>query len=226
MISIFTDKTTIILRKMLKNPNSKWVIQDFIKAKDKAFGIGQGRVQNVLNEMERLGYIEREKRGAKSKTVLINSERLLENWVKAYRFEYNTITSYYSQDKKILKNIREFFKKHEDKYALTLHTAANLGTSFVKTDDIYLYLEANISKEDLLDLRQRLDLKQLVQGGNIHVIRPYYKHSVFFNARTIKGYRTVSNLQAYLDLYNFQPRGREHAEYLKKLLKDKGKHLD
>jgi hypothetical protein len=33
-------------------------------------------------------------------------------------------------------------------------------------------------------------------------------------------------LQLYLDLYNFQPRGREHAEYLKKLLEERGKSLD
>ncbi len=110
MVSIFADKTTIILRKMLKDPNSQWVIHDFIKAKDKTFGIGQGRVQMALNEMQRLGYIEREKRGAKSKTTFTNPEMLLKDWVNAYRFEYNEIHSYYSEDRNIAKKIREFFK--------------------------------------------------------------------------------------------------------------------
>jgi predicted NodU family carbamoyl transferase len=44
-------------------------------------------------------------------------------------------------------------------------------------------------------------------------------------AQTIKGYKVVSNLQLYLDLYNFKPRGREHAEYLKKAFEEKGKSL-
>ena len=225
MISIFADKTTIILRKMLKSPKDRWVIKDFVKAKDKIFGIGQGRVQKVLNEMERLGYIEREKRGARSSTILADPERLLKDWVNAYRFEHNEVYSYYSPDKNILRKIREYFYKREDKCALTLHTAANLYTSFVKTEDVYFYLNTDDIKRDTLDLRQNLGLKQLVQGGNVHVIKPYYKHSVFFDAQMVKRYRIVSNLQLYLDLYNFQPRGREQAEYLKKILEEKGKHL-
>lgn len=224
MISIFADKSTIVLRKMLKNPQCHWVIQDFIKAEDKIFGLGQGRVQKILNEMEHLGYVEREKRGAKSKTILTNSERLIDDWTKAYKFEFNEIYSYYSPDKAILTKIKEFFNKHcREKYAFTLHTAANLLTSFVKTEDIYFYMHNDNIKKDILQLRQTLDLKQLVQGGNIHIVKPYYKHSVFFNAQELKGYRVVSNLQLYLDLYNFQPRGRDHAEYLKKILEGKGK---
>ena len=73
--------------------------------------------------------------------------------------------------------------------------------------------------------RLQLDLKELVRGGNVHFIRPRYKESVFFNARIIKGYRVVAPLQLFLDLYHFQPRGREHADYLKNQLEDKGKDL-
>ena len=226
MISIFADKTSVILRKMLRSPGKQWVIHDFIKAKDKTFGIGQGRVQMIFNEMERLGYVEREKRGSKSNTIFTNPEMLLKDWVNAYRFEYNEIHSYYSEARNIAKKIREFFKGKEEKYAFTLHTGANLRTSFVKTNDVYLYFKSDNFKKDVADLRQKLDFKQLVHGGNIHIVEPYYKHSVFFSAQTIKGYRAVSNLQLYLDLYNFQPRGREHAEYLKKLLEDKGKRID
>lgn len=108
-------------------------------------------------------------------------------------------------------------------YALTLHTGANLVTSFVITDHIYLYFNPEFWEKAILDLRQRLDLKELVRGGNIHIIRPHYKKSVFYNVQTIKGYKVVSYLQLYLDLYNFQPRGQEHAEQLKNILEEKGK---
>lgn len=225
MISLFADKTTIVLRKMLNGPEEEWVIQDFVKSKDRIYGVGQGRVQKILNEMVRLGYIEREKRGPKSKAILTNPQRLLEDWVKTYRFEYNEIYSYYSPHKNILGKIKEYFKNKQEMYALTLHVAANLHTSFVKTEDIYFYLKTNNIKKDILELRQTLDLKQLVQGGNIHIIKPYYKHSVFFNTQKIKGHSIVSNLQLYLDLFNFQPRGREHAECLKRTLEEKDIHL-
>jgi hypothetical protein len=211
---------------MLKERNRTWVIQDFIKEKDKLFGISQGRIAKVLNEMGRIGYIEREKRGVKSNALFTNREKLIDDWTKEYKFEYNEIHSFYSPDKNILKKIKEYFDAKKLTYALTLHTAANLYTSFVKTEDVYFYLQGNDLKKDILNLRQGLELKQLVQGGNVHILKPYYKTSVFFNIQKIKGYNAVSNLQLYLDLYNFQPRGREHAEYLKKLLEEKGRYLD
>lgn len=226
MLSIFSDKTTLILRKMLRSPGDEWVIQDFIKAKDARYGVGQGRVAAVLNEMDRLGYLERKKRGVKSGAVLADPDKLIGDWVAEYRFDYNELHSFYTADKDILKKIKDHFRDKEKSYALTLHTAANLYTSFVRTEHVHLYFNTADFKKDLLDLRQRLDLKQLVQGGNVHITKPYYKHSVFFNAHMVNGYRVVSDLQLYLDLYNFQPRGREHAEYLKKLLEEKGKRLD
>ena len=76
-----------------------------------------------------------------------------------------------------------------------------------------------------LDLRQALDLKELKKGGNFYLIKPYYKSAVFFNTQTIKGYNVASDLQLYLDLYNFQQRGRDHAEYLLKTLKEEGKNI-
>jgi len=36
------------------------------------------------------------------------------------------------------------------------------------------------------------------------------------------GASIVSNLQLYLDLYNYKPRGAEHAEFLKRQLEQKG----
>jgi len=127
-------------------------------------------------------------------------------------------------DKNILKKFKRVLK--EDQYALTLHTGANLITSFVRTAEIFIYMNLKDWEKDILDIRQRLELKELIRGGNIHLIRPFYKNSVFFNTQKIKEYSVVSNLQLYLDLYNFQPRGREHAEYLKNLLEEKVKHLE
>jgi len=173
--------------------------------------------------MDKLGYAHRQKKGPGSFTVLENKELLLAAWLKKYQFSLNSIHTYYNPDKNIPQKIRDYIKGQ--RYALTLHTGANLITSYVNTDEVYCYLADDVSEKEVLGLRQKLDLKELKSGGNVHLVRPYYKHSVFFNAQTIKGYRVASNLQLYLDLYNFQPRGREHAEYLKKLLEEKEKNL-
>jgi len=220
MKNIFADKATLILREMLCHPQKKWVTRGFTGRG----GVSIGMSQAVLEAMARLGYIERIKRGPASYTILTDAKRLIENWKKGYSFELNEVDTYYTPDKNILTKLKNYLKDRQ--YALTLHTGANLRTFFVKTDHVYMYFESQNWNKDILDMRQRFDLKELVRGGNIHFIRPYYKKSVFFNSQMINGYKVVSNLQLYLDLFNFRPRGREHAEYLKKLLEEKGNRLD
>jgi hypothetical protein len=218
--NVFADKATLVARKMLINPKKKWVVRNFT-------GQGQlslGMAQEVLDTMEKRGYVERIKKGPRSYTVLTNKENLIADWLKAYQFDLNKIYTYYTPDRDILKRIKEHLK--DDQYALTMHTGANLITTFVKTEDVSFYLHSSDRNKDILALRQKLGLKELVRGGNIHIIKPFYKTTVFLNKQKIKGLNVVSNLQLYLDLYNFQPRGREHAEYFKKLLEEKGKHLD
>lgn len=220
MKNIFADKASLVLRKMLQNPEKRWVVRDFTGSE----GVSLGMSQEVLKAMAIKGYVERVKKGPDSYTVLTNKDKLISDWLKEYHFNLNTIDTYYSADKNILKKFKRVLK--EDQYALTLHTGANLITSFVRTEEIFIYMNLKDWEKDILDIRQRLELKELIRGGNIHLIRPFYKNSVFFNTQKIKEYSVVSNLQLYLDLYNFQPRGREHAEYLKNLLEEKVKHLE
>lgn len=217
--NIFADKATIILRKMLSNPERKWVTRDFTGDG----GVSLGMAQGALETMEKKGYIERVKRGPGSYTLLTNRDKLISDWVAEYRFELNKVDTYYSPDKNILSKLKDYLQ--DKPYAFTLHSGANLMTSFVATDQVYLYFQPDDWNKDILELRQQLDLKELVRGGNVYIIRPYYKISAFYGAQAIKGYKVVSNLQLYLDLYNFKPRGREHAQYLKEYLQEKGKNL-
>jgi len=218
--NIFADKASLVLRKMLKDPERRWVVRDFTGPG----GVSLGMSQEVLNAMEEKGYIERAKKGPNSYAILTNKRKLISDWLKEYHFNLNTIDTYYSANKNILNKFRKVLK--ENQYALTLHTGANLITSFVRTEEIFIYINLKNWKKDVLDIRQKLDLKELVRGGNIHLIHPFYKNSVFFNTQKIKRYAVVSNLQLYLDLYNFQPRGREQAEYLRNLLEEKGRNLE
>jgi hypothetical protein len=220
MKNIFADKASLVLRKMLKDSERRWVVRDFTGPG----GVSLGMSQEVLKAMEKKGYIERVKKGPDSYTILTNKDKLISDWVEEYSFDQNVIDTYYSANKNILNKFRKVLK--ENQYALTLHTGANLITSFVRTEEIFIYMNLREWEKDILDIRQKLDLKELVRGGNIHLIHPFYKNSVFFNTQKIKGYTVVSNLQLYLDLYNFQPRGREQVEHLRILLEEKGRNLE
>ncbi|MCB4791593.1 MAG: type IV toxin-antitoxin system AbiEi family antitoxin [Elusimicrobia bacterium] len=217
--NVFSDKASVIARCMLLEPKKEWVVRDFVKKKLISIGLAQG----VFAAMDKLGYVEREKKGPDSYTILTNKKKLLEDWVKEYDFGMNEIHTYYSSDRNVLSKIKKYLDKNS--YAITLHAGANLITSYVKSDDVYLYLRTDKWEKDILDIRQKLDLKELVKGGNVHIIRPFYKSSAYFNNQMINGCPVVSNLQLYLDLYHYQPRGREHAEYLKKTVEEKGKQL-
>jgi hypothetical protein len=223
MKPIFSDKASLVLRQMLRSPERQWVVRDF----EREPRVGRGWAAKVLALLRDKGYLKGEARGRAAGSVLRNQEELIEEWTRYYDFASNKVHVYYSPDRNVLSRIKRFFNIYngKDAYALTLHSGANLITNFVRTADHYLYLAPSDFDKISLELRQALDLKELKQGGNIYLIHPYYKSSGLFGLRKIKGYPVVSNLQLYLDLFHFPERGREHAEYLLRLIKEKGGKL-
>lgn len=217
--NIFADKASLVLRSMLREPGHRWVVRDFVGTD----GVSLGLAQAVLETVEAMGYAERNKKGAASFTLLTNPDLVIAEWVKAYSFSRNDMRTFYFPFSDVIKRIKTALAGLP--YAFTLHAGANFLTSWVKTEHAHLYLDDKACPDALLGLQERLGLKELVNGGNIHIIRPYYAHSVFFNNQKINGYPIVSKLQLYLDLYNFQPRGREHAERLKEMIKGRGGFL-
>jgi len=220
---LLSDKAAIIICAMLSQPVRKWVARDF----EKEFGVGRARAAAVLSELRAKGFVGGIRSGRLAHSVLQNKEELIEEWLKLYNFERNESYLYYSAHEGVLSRLKNYFasKKQGLPYALTLHTGANLITHYVNTPTVYCYLPAKNFKNASLDLRQGLDLKELKRGGNFCLIKPYYKTAAFFNTQKIKGYNVVSDLQLYLDLYYFPQRGRDHAEYLLKTLKEEGKNI-
>ncbi|MEE9176601.1 MAG: type IV toxin-antitoxin system AbiEi family antitoxin [Thermodesulfobacteriota bacterium] len=218
--SLFRDKSTLILREMLDTPDREWKVRDFVKK----CRISIGLISRTLSFLDKLGFVERVNRGRIGYTRLIKKKELLELWIKNYDFSLNKVQSFYSPDEKILEKVRNFFREKDldEFYALTLHTGANFITSYMFTEDIHIYLNHQSFDKIISEMQDRVLLKQLVRGGNVNFVYPYYRNSVFHNVRKITKYRVVSNLQLYLDLYNFAPRGREHGEYLRNVLERKG----
>ncbi len=221
MKSIFSDKATVIIRAMLSQPDRKWVVRDF----ENEFNIGRSRAADVLSTLRKKGFVGGIPSGRLAYNVLVNREELIEEWAKFYSFDLNDIYLYYSSDRNILESLRKYFKRRglSDKYALTLHSGANLITDYVNIHSVYCYLSPENFDKLSLEIRQELDLKELKRGGNVFLVKPYYKRSVFLNKQKMKGCYIVSNLQLYLDLYNFPQRGKEHARYLLKILREERK---
>ena len=223
MTNIFSDKATIVIRAMLSQPDKKWVARDY----DSEFGVGRARAAAVLSKLRAKGFIGGIRSGRLAHNIIQKRKQLLDEWLKYYSFEMNKVHLYYSPVHDVLPRLKKYFsaKKSPCGYALTLHTGANLITNYVNTPAVYCYLKDEAFDDVSLDLRQTLDLKELKSGGNFYLIRPYYKNGVFLDNQAIKGYNVVSNLQLYLDLYHYPQRGRDHAQYLLKTLKEEGKRI-
>ncbi|MFN0116987.1 MAG: hypothetical protein ACKVQC_01670 [Elusimicrobiota bacterium] len=222
---VFQDKASIVLRAMLRDPTRKWVARDFVQE----YGVSIGLVAKVLRELRNRGFIEGKDRGRLAEAVLRGRDDILKQWTSFYSMEKNKFVVLYSEQKDILKHLKNYFEKKSEKsstFALTLHSGANLLTGMhVRDSNMYLYMNFTRFKENVLKLRQALNLKELKQGGNVFIFNPYYKNSVFFTHRSVQGFPVVSDLQLYLDLFHFPQRGLEQAEMLLRVLKQKRKHL-
>ena len=80
---------------------------------------------------------------------------------------------------------------------------------FVRSTDVYIYM---FGKTD--GLMKALKLKTVEFGGNVNLVTPA-DDGVLFDIQQVEGLTLVSNIQLYLDLYNYPMRGREQAEHLR-----------
>jgi len=136
----------------------------------------------------------------------------LDTWRESYSFENNSIKSFYTFEKNkevLFKKIEEQSNSIESQYALTLHSGASFVAPFVRYTDIHMYIESKIDQ-----WIKKLDLRPVESGANIYLITPY-DEGVFQGLQIINGKKIVSNIQLYLDLYNYPSRGREQADFLR-----------
>lgn len=215
--SIFTDKASLVLRKMLMNPEKKWIVNDFLSE-----GVSLGWTSEILTEMEKEGYIERVSKGPSSYSILKNSHKLIADWVRWYRFKYNTVFRFYSNKGNIEKRLIDYLKKKNISFALTLFSGARKVAPYVKDPSIHIYIPDLSLLGDLVKFRQTLGVLELKGTGNVSLVIPFYRNSVFKYLQSVRGIKVVSSLQLYLDLYTYSPRGREQAEYLHSFYKSKG----
>ena len=217
--NIFSDRSSLVLRELLEEPERKWTTLDFIP-----LGVSKGMASVVLSRAEALGYVERASKGPESYSRLIRKEKLLKDWLNAYAFERNLQTHYYYPKPDFLKVCTRYLESKKVSYALTLFSASRLIEIYVKDDRHFLYLDLDRDQffPFLKEMVLQTGLLKLVHGGNICFAMPFYRSSVFRDSKKLKGYRVVSDLQLYLDLMGFPPAGPEEADHLTPHFKKKG----
>ncbi len=199
--SLFTEKSTWTIRKMFSNLNREWKMEELANESN----VSLGQAYKVITKLEAEGFVDK-KRGA---ITLSKPKELLDAWAKVYNFENQSTIGYYcplKDQQSIFNALRKISLKQ---YALTLGAAASLVAPFVRSTDVYMYI---VGKADRIV--KALRLKPVEFGGNVHLVTPA-DDGVLFAIQQVEGVTLVSNLQLYLDLYNYPMRGREQAEHLR-----------
>ena len=111
------------------------------------------------------------------------------------------------------KEVDQFVHKVVDldfKYALSGLAAAWLVAPYVRPVDVHLYVQ---SENVALEIAEKLEVNPIPRGGNVKFVLPY-DEGVFYGMREVRGAKVVSNVQLYVDLFNFPARGEEAASRL------------
>lgn len=205
--SPFSDKATLILRFLLEEPREYRKIREIARATN----VSPGFVSKIIREMENRNYIEKDKT---SRIRISEPGTLLADWANHYDLSKNNDESYFVPVRDIdhlYQQLNQVKPGKQLMYHLTLHSAAHLVSSHASFNALHLYTDSLRHKQAVIN---QLALEKVDHGGNVFLLHPYYKYSYSFGQQKVNGLWMVSDLQLYLDLYNYPIRGREQAEFL------------
>jgi predicted transcriptional regulator len=204
---IFAKKSSRILKMMLLNPEKLWKLEELSEKINSSLSY----VHRIIKTVEKFGYISYEKREG---IRLTRPEALLLDWAKQYKIlEKNVIKGYYTFKPDIseaVKQIQSISSDYSLEYGFTLFTGAQFIMPYVRQANVYVYFK----EYDIKNWVEKLELKPVEAGPNFYIIQPYDEH-IFWGMQNINSIKIVSNIQLFLDLFNFPTRGEEQAIALK-----------
>lgn len=207
LTGLFSDKKSFTIRYLFENPSKYCGVREIASA----CSINPGGVSTTLKSLEKIGYIVRNFEG---KGKLLRWKELLADWASFYKLKKQKEFSFYWHKKSLEQMIKAIANKKlpkESQMALTLHAGAFLVDPHTNYQKLHAYVPGH---SDIVYWKRELNLEQVDEGANCFLQIPYYRHSVFFGSKNIKGVHVVSPVQLYLDLINFPVRGEEQAEHL------------
>lgn len=207
--SLFTPKSSQVLRVLLRDPNRIWRVTDLAEAAH----VSLGHVSNV-----RTALLDREWAEVVSAGLhLTSADALLDAWKVSYeppvehQFRFYTTLHGTSLDT----SIRAAFESMPQGVhaALASFSAANWIAPYARATTQFFYAE----RRGLDHIQSRMKLSSTAKGENVIITIPK-DPGVFLDAyEPASGVRCTSPIQTYLDLSKGGERGEEAAEHLRRL---------
>ena len=203
----FSDRASLALRVLIESRRS-WGLRELAQEA----GLSPGYASKVVRRLEELGYVSRSQEGIN----LHDARSLLDDWVADYKRKPRArekVQKYFCRAKSSLEVMSRMASlgepPSEARYAMSLQAGAYLVEPYASFDVVDVCVEGQKMKSFFIE---GLGMRHVEKGENVRIRNPYYKESGFFGARKLEGLWVVSDLQLYLDLYDYPIRGREQAE--------------
>jgi hypothetical protein len=210
-------KSSDILRVLLIHYPKTWTI----RALSREANVSLGWTSKVANSLMKENYAIRESGRAELK--LMAPSELLKKWATFNNFMVTTqFLEYYSVEQDITKFLSRFTAMNGPEYALTGLAGAAFVHPFVRPTDVYVYIK---TAEDAKEWSGLLGLLPIEKQGNIHFSLPE-SNGVFYGSQQKGGVTIVSNVQLYVDLFNYPGRGFEAAEPIHNEIRENWKRLE
>lgn len=208
--SIFTGKSSRVLRVLLSKPTATWRTRELVSEAK----VSLGTVSTVTNRLIDMGYLVRDR---SMRLKLRKEEELLRRWASSYDPNVWLHRTYYARGTlyEIGRTLARTATQYKVKYAFTGPFATDLLTQYIRPAEIHLYLT---NENDLERIVDNLHLEIAEIGGNV-IFLVVDDESILYDLRNTTDDRVgtvsvVSDVQLILDLYNFTDRTREAAERL------------
>ncbi|HLC40012.1 MAG TPA: type IV toxin-antitoxin system AbiEi family antitoxin [Methylomirabilota bacterium] len=204
--SLFAPRATRVVRALLVEPQRAWRLEELARAA----GVSLGHAHNVVKRLDALTWVERSE---SQRLRLAKPDELLRAWRETYNYRVNGLATYFTPERvtrKFMLDIAHQAREHGRRYAFTMYSGASLVAPQVRMPAIDCYFEGEGDS-----LARALGLRLGEGEGNVHLLAPY-DDGVFYSPIEKGGLLVVSLPQLYVDLYHYERRGREQAEYLRR----------
>lgn len=198
--SIFSPKSSRVLRVLLSDPAKRWYVEDL----SREAGISIGLTSRVKQSLLALEWIREENKSFN----IVKPEEVLNQWADNYSYRKSQSFSYYSMlsEEELEAAVKRECEIRKYRYGLALFSGAKKVAPFVRFMRVFSYIDGNIE-----DIATALQLKKVDSGANVTLLQPY-DEGVFYGLQNVRGTNVVSDIQLYLDLKGYKGRGEEAAQ--------------
>jgi hypothetical protein len=201
--NIFAIKSSRVLRVLLVDFGKDWDERELAQEAC----VSSGLAHYVCMTLVELGFVARNER---NRIIVVDPLRSLKRWASYHQYDrMNKFLDYFTFEREVDRFVGKFAGL-DLKYAFCGLVGAWLVAPYVRPVDAHLYVSSeSVAKE----IAGRLGLNPTPKGGNVKFVLPY-DEAVFYGTQSVRDVKVVSNIQLYVDLYNFPARGEEASSQL------------